>query len=332
MQQPLVDTSAAIWTVTDGHAGNTRQARALAAALGGSTREPTLQPRAPWRWLAPRGLPLAARAFGADFGHALDALDEAGTRARPQTLAIGCGRQAALATRLLGARGARTVQILDPRIAPRHWDLVIAPEHDGLRGDNVISLLGSLNPVDDLWLANARRQFPQLVELPQPRTAVLLGGPGARAKFDAEALEALASQLLEATRRDRGSLLVSASRRTPAALRSRLRQQFSQAPGLVWTGDDERGENPYAGMLGWADRIVVTADSVNMLSEACATNAPVFVAGLSQVDGRPKRFVESLLGRHRLRPFDQTLASYAVTPLRETARVAAEVQARLAAL
>src|SRR5699024_11471290 len=68
----------------------------------------------------------ARHAFGADFAAALSA---------PPALAIGCGRQAALATRLVRDTGARAVQILDPRLDPSHWDLVIAPEHDGLRSE-----------------------------------------------------------------------------------------------------------------------------------------------------------------------------------------------------
>ena len=79
----------------------------------------------------------------------------------PPRLAIGCGRRAALVTRLLRERGSKVVQVLDPRIDPRYWDLVVAPEHDGLRGENVIMMLGSLHPVDDLWLAEGRRDFPR---------------------------------------------------------------------------------------------------------------------------------------------------------------------------
>ena len=85
--------------------------------------------------------------------------------------------RAALATRLLRERGSKVVQVLDPRIDPRHWDLVVAPEHDGLRGENVIAMLGSLHPVDDLWLAEGRRDFPALALLPRPRVALLIGGP-----------------------------------------------------------------------------------------------------------------------------------------------------------
>lgn len=308
------------WTLSDGHAGNVRQTRALATALGLAAREWTLESRAPWRWAAPRRLPGAARAFGAAFADAL---------AHPPALAIGCGRQAALATRLLRGAGARAVQILDPRIALRHWDLVIAPEHDRLRGGNVIPVLGSLNPVDDLWLAAARSDFPALGRLPRPLTAVLVGGTSAHAAFDDAGVEALTAALILAQRRDGGSLLVTTSRRTPDAAVARLRALVAAMPGLLWTGSGD-GPNPYAGLLGWADRIVCTADSVNMLSEACATNVPVFVAGAERLHGRPRRFVDALLARGRVRVLDDAPATFAVTAMRETARVAAEVRARLA--
>ncbi|WP_158984187.1 mitochondrial fission ELM1 family protein [Lysobacter panacisoli] len=311
--------TASTWTLTDGNAGNVRQAEALAAALGGAFERWTLQSRAPWRWLAPRILPGARHAFGDGFARAWDT---------PPGLAIGCGRQAALASRLLRSRGTRAVQILDPRIDPAHWDLVIAPEHDGLKGRNVIPVLGSLHPIDDLWLAAARRDFASYAALPGPRTALLIGGDSAHTRFDAGTYEVLLDRIASVVRDESGSVLATASRRTPADVRARLRQQFSALPGVVWAGEDD-GANPYAGLLAWADRIVCTADSVNMLSEAAATLAPVFVAGHERVGGRPRRFIERLLRSRRVRTVGVDMEPYDVAPLRETARVAAEVQARL---
>src|SRR5690606_35737615 len=155
--------------LSDGRAGNARQALALAAALSaGPVDEVRLDARAPWRWLAPRRLPGAARAWGADF----DAL-----LAAPPAVAVGCGRQAALATRVL----------------PRHWDVVVAPEHDRLQGANVVAVAGSLHPVDEAWLARGRGAFPALGALPGPRIAVLVGGPSAHARFDVAAFDALAA-------------------------------------------------------------------------------------------------------------------------------------------
>lgn len=308
------------WTLTDGHAGNVRQAAALAHAMGAPVeRDLVLRPSPLARAFAPRPPPLTAKPFG----DAFDAL-----LATPPTLAIGCGRQAALATRLLRDRGARTVQILDPRIDSAHWDLVVVPEHDGLRGDNVVTLLGSLHPVDDDWLAQARAEFERFAALPRPRTALLLGGSSPHARFDRTAFGELAGRLQAVLAREGGSVLATASRRTPRALRQALRDRFAETPGVAWTGAEDGG-NPYAGLLGWADRIVCSPDSVNMISEACATAVPVFVFDPACVSGRPRRFLDALLARGRIRAMDAALAAFGAEPLRETARVAALVRARL---
>lgn len=324
MEQPLAFAldSARLWTLTDGNAGNLRQAQALAGALDfdGSAKHWKLVPHTPWRWWAPRRGPLAERAFGTAFAKAI---------MTPPEAAIGCGRQGALATRLLRQRGTKTVQILDPRIDPHHWDLVVAPEHDGLQGRNIVHVLGSLNPVDDAWLTEARQQFATFADLPQPRTAVLLGGNSAHARFDRGAFEMLAAKLEVALARDGGSLLVTVSRRTSRKVVDPLRHRFIETPGIVWCSEDD-GPNPYPGLLAWADRIVCTPDSVNMISEACATRVPVHVFDPVRVRGRPRRFVDTLLRSGRIRPMDGALIAFDVEPLRETARVAAVVRERLA--
>ncbi|MDH7452968.1 mitochondrial fission ELM1 family protein [Luteimonas composti] len=310
--------SAQIWTFSDGRAGNARQADALAAALGGQVRSLQLTPRAPWRWVAPRILPGAHAAFGPDF---------AAVRDQDPALAIGCGRQAALATRLLRGRAGATVQILDPRIDPRHWDIVVAPEHDRTRGANVVHLIGSLHPVDDEWLAEARAAFPQPGSLPGPRTALLLGGPTANARFDADSLDAVLARLRQLRETEGGSLLATASRRTPPELVRRLRAGLDGVRGLCWAGPAD-GANPYPGLLAWADRIVCSPDSVNMVSEACATRVPVHVFGRQLGRGRQREFLDAVAARGRTGPLDQPPGA-PMTPLRETPRVAADIRQRL---
>ena len=318
-QAPAPSVADAIWALSDGHAGNVRQATALASALAGGAHvdQVVLQPSLPARTFAPHRYPGLARPFGGEFA----------IRALP-AIAIGCGRQAALATRLLRERGSRAVQILDPRIDPAHWDVVIAPEHDRLHGANVISTLGSVHPVDDAWLARARAQFAAFAELPQPRTALLLGGSSRHVRFDRMAFEVLAAKLEAALARDGGSVLVTTSRRTPRELRDALRRRYVETPGLTWLGEDD-GPNPYAGLLAWADRIVCSPDSVNMVSEACATPVPVFVFDPQRAAGRVRVFLDRLLQRGRIRAMDATLAAFDVEPLRETARVAEAVRQRL---
>ena len=316
---PVQTDSHDLCTLTDGHAGNVRQAQSLARALGGEPREVVLAPRAPWRWRAPRLLPGATRAFGSAFDHA---------HRQPPALAIGCGRQAALATRLLRRRGSRVVQILDPRLDPSHWDLVIAPEHDGLAGPNVLTLLGSLNPVDDAWLADGRAAFPAFAALPSPRTAVLLGGDSGHYRFDADAFARLAMLLDDTTAH--GGLLVTTSRRTPPAVIAAVRQRWARRPHTVLWCDRSDGPNPYAGLLAWADRIVCTPESVNMVSEACGTRVPVQVFEPDRIAGRPRRFLDALLARGRIQDLAAGPTRFDGEPLRETGRIAAEVRSRLA--
>lgn len=308
-----------VLAISDAAAGNRRQAQALAAALGYGFESLCLRPRAPWRWFAPRRLPAAAGAFGAQFRACL--------RAPWPDLVIGCGRQAALATRLIAGASqgvCRSVQILDPRIAPHHYDAVVVPHHDGLSGANVITLLGSLNEIDERWLQHARNAFPALSALPAPCWTLLLGGPTSALKLDRAYWDSLVAGLRAQLQQHRGSLMLSSSRRTPDWLRAAAREAFADLPGLQWHGPSD-GPNPYAGMLACAEAIVVTPDSVNMLSEAAATCVPVFFHAPQGVHGKVGDFVSSLQAQGRILPLGQAGSASAITPLRETDRVASRL-------
>lgn len=320
--KPVADVPNDCWVITDGAAGNERQALALAQALGLSARNLVLPLRAPWSWLAPRRLPGGRLAVAAAHRHLL----------MPPwpTLAIGCGRAAALLTRLLpdiSSGATRSVQILDPRIDPRHWDVVIAPEHDDLTGPNVLTPLGSLHPIDDAWLAAGRAAFAHLGERPGPRLGVLLGGPRRGATLDDAQIDRLIDSLRTRQARDGGSVLLLASRRTPDAWFGRMRAALGALPGLFWRNADD-GPNPYPGVLGWADRLIVTPDSVNMLSEAAATGVPVHTPALDTLPPKLAHFHAALRRRGLLHDLDDD-ADAPAAPLRETAAIAAELRRRL---
>jgi len=310
------------WVITDAAAGNQRQALALAEQLQMPIRHLVLEPHAPWSWLAPR-LTLGGQL-------ALPASERELFAPPWPSVAIGCGRAAALFTRLLrrlSERQCYTVQILDPRIDPAHWDTVIAPQHDRVDGANVLRPLGSLNSVDDAWLADGRESCPSFAELPQPRVGVLLGGPRQGIALDAEYARQLAAHLLERQRFEGGSLLVLASRRTSPALIEVFRAALKGVPGMFWAGRDD-GRNPYPGVLGWADRLVVTPDSVNMLSEACAVGCPVQTFVTAPLPAKIARFHQALRDAGRLHDLDSTAATSSV-PLRETSSIAAELRLRI---
>ncbi|HET8941674.1 MAG TPA: mitochondrial fission ELM1 family protein [Rudaea sp.] len=328
MDPLIADASSAAWAIADGAAGNERQALALAQALAKQTQMLRIELRPPWSWFAPRLTSAASLAFPANVRRKM--------RAPWPPLAVGCGRASALVTRCLRHAGAGrtfTVQILDPRVDPANFDVVVAPRHDALQGENVIQTLGSLNCVNDTWLADGLTQFPRLAHLPQPRTAVLLGGPRRGLGLDETWLDKLLAHIAAITARDGGSVMITCSRRTPDSWRARVRGTLASGCLHYWI-DERDGINPYQGYLAAADRIVVTPDSVNMLSEACATGKPVLTLLPTGASGKLVRFTATLVSERRVHTLEHNMdisTIAPVAPLRELDEVAGKIRLRMQA-
>jgi len=310
-----------VWIVSDGTRGMEVQSLALAGALGADPVLKRIRP-APWLRAFPslgawRAVPSAA---GGD------------PLAPPwPDLVIGCGRRTAGAVLSVRARSAGrsfAVQIQDPRIDPGLFDALVVPEHDPVRGANVIVSTGSLNaiPVTDLKAEAAR--FASLIRpLPGPRVLVAVGGPTRRQQVDPALADRFMGNLEQLV--DSGcGLMMTASRRTPERLAEALRALAEAEPAVVlWDGT---GDNPYLGFLGAADAIVVTSDSVNMTSEACSSGKGVYVADLLQPRGRIGTFQETLRQRGLTRPFAGHVEPFLYEPLRDAENAADALRGLLA--
>lgn len=273
------------WTLTEGAAGMRSQVRGLATAMGfPQAVEKTCGLRLPWRWLPNH--PLFAQLAAAS-GDVL---------APPwPDLLVSCGRKAALLSMAVKERSGpavRTIHIQDPKVAADCFDIVVVPDHDRLRGANVLVSRGALHHVTAELLASAGAGpiGTRLAALPRPRLAVLIGGPNRYFAMPQDWLRQLARDLAESAANLGGSLLVSISRRSPPGSGTVLGEHLSSLPLDLWDG---QGDNPYLAYLALADAIVVTGDSTSMTSEACATGVSVHVAQPPpRVPGRamPERF------------------------------------------
>jgi mitochondrial fission protein ELM1 len=230
-----------------------------------------------------------------------------------------------------------TVFVQNPGIAPSHFDLVIAPEHDRVVGENVISTRGALHRITRERLEQgAAKLLPRVAHLPRPYISVLIGGANASYSFGREEMQKLADALIRAARESGGSLLITASRRTGEENRALLQSALAGTPSFLWDGE---GDNPYFGLLGLADHIVVTNDSVSMVSEAVATGKPVHVfalpakAGQSRKSRKFARFHADMAKAGWTRPFQGALQEYDRPPAhQETLRAAEAVRGIVARL
>ena len=121
-------------------------------------------------------------------------------------------------------------------------------------------------------------------------------------------------------------LAITPSRRTGATAEQLLRERLAGLPAFIWDG---AGENPYFGLLGLADAIIATEDSVSMVSEAAATAAPVLLAGLPGRSRRIRMFNELLIQDGRVRPFTGRLEMWPVQRLDDTLAAGQDVRRRL---
>lgn len=310
------------WGLAEDKAGMINQIRGLAEALELDVDMRLIRRQAPWKFL-PSGLwirPLKAPAPGSD------------SIAPPwPDVAIGSGRYVApILAAIRKASGGRTVTIYiqDPAMSPTYFDAVIAPEHDRCRGNNVWTTVGALHRVTPGRLQAAAQQFrPQLAHLPRPLVAVLLGGSNGRYRFTPAIAHRLAHQLRAACRESDVSLAITPSRRTDPEAMTILKEKLADVPAVIWDGHTE---NPYFGFLGLADTILVTGDSVSMVSEACSTGKPVYIIELEGKGGRKfNAFHKNLHDRGCTRVFDGTLEHWHYEPLDDTRRVADEIRERL---
>ncbi len=314
------------WVITDGKAGMEVQCVGVAEALGVAYERIRVAPSLPWYAMAPWG-PIQPK-------------DRIGGPRSPFSLpwpiiAIATGRQSIPYIRTIARKAGSstyTVVIQDPRTGPDTADLIAVPKHDDLSGGTIISTLTAPHGFSPDRLEKIRRDVPSdIASLPKLRVTVILGGPNAVYEFTAEDNLRLAKGLGDLAELG-ASFLITTSRRTPEPLLAATRAAIGDAPAIIWSGD---GPNPYASFLANADMLVVTADSVNMTGEACATGRPVYVFEPSGGSEKFSRFHESLRRYGATRPLPDrisTLDQWEYAPLDSAAEIAREVERRWLAL
>ena len=306
------------WIVSDGRAGHLAITLGIAEALGVKAEVKPVAPGWPHAMLAPWGP--ARQGF----------IDELMSQPWP-AIALGAGRQTVPAIRALKRRSAgRIFTVLghDPRTGLGSADLIWVPQHDRLRGENVVATLTPPHRYGPARLAGLRvNVHPEIARRPGPFCAVFVGGPGGGYAWTAEDIGRFAA-CLKSMSRQGGSFLITPSRRTPPALLAAVDEATAGTPRWLWRG---KGENPYPAFLAHADAFIVTADSVNMAGEASATGRPIHV--FHPQGGRPKfRLYHQALEAHgATRPLigsAMPAKAWSYAPLDAASEVAAEIISR----
>ena len=169
----------------------------------------------------------------------------------------------------------RSIHVGFPRISPAHFDLVIAtPQYPIADHPNLLRIPFALTRA--VTAEGDAGDQALLGTLPTPRRLLIVGGPTLFWKIDHERLLGTLENMLCEAAEQGGSVLVTTSPRTSQALQQRIASDLagSHVPTvLVLPGSPPA----YSSLLGAADSIRVTADSVSMISDAIWTGKPLAI-------------------------------------------------------
>lgn len=259
-----------IWLIDAYRAGERGQVRALVDALGWPCET---------KVLSYRSHVFLPHVLGQSTVRGITA--ESAARLQPPwpDLVISCGVRNEPVCRWIREQSGghtRYVHVGRPWATLDSFDLVITtPQYRVPAHPSVLNNMLTLHSVTEERLAQARTQWePTFAALPRPRFAVMVGGDSGPFTLGPKAAARLGREASQLARANGGSLLVSTSSRTRPAAVDALQAAIT-APNYFYCWPGANADNPYLGILAWADRLIVTGDSIAMLSEACATGKPV---------------------------------------------------------
>ena len=250
---------------------------------------------------------------------------------------IGAGYQISRVLNVLkrGQPSLFTVALMRPAGKPARYDVVAVEQHDAYReASNVVVTLGSTNRITkDRLGVEADRWRKRLMSIRGFKVALLVGGTSRHGGFDVDSARAMVQAVTKPLKGNEAGLLITTSRRTGAEVTEAIEKALkdSGVPYFLWTPEDMTArDNPYLAYLALADAVVVTADSVSMVSEAASAGKPVYLWGEEKaVPKKFRRYYEALAKQGRARWWNGQLTLRApAAGLMDTMMVAGFVRAK----
>ncbi len=186
------------------------------------------------------------------------------------------------------------------------YDLAVVPAHDeGLMPDKAFRTILTPSLVEENSLEeDAEKLKGRMRNIKRVKFAVFLGGPTRRFQMDLEDVKSIVASLKNLSPAA-GDFVITTSRRTPDKISKYLKEIVAQDPAcqmVVIAKEDSRPE-VVGGMMALADVLIVTEDSVSMISEAVNSGKKVVVLelGSAALPKKHRRFKEILARESAIR-------------------------------
>ena len=303
--------------LTEGLHGMISQVEGLAKALDLEYFHEKVELNNFWKFIPPKITPVKKFVFKNKIQRDFDII-------------ISCGRKSVIPSiflKKINNKKIKNIHIQDPKVNFQNFDYIISPEHDDLKGENIISSKGAIHYLTITEIEEKKNYLSDRVAKEKKIITLILGGPTKYYTYSNQNILNIFSKISKQILNKDYQLIVIPSNRTPIKTIELAKKFFGEEHLII----DNVDKDAYLSSLGVADYIIVTCDSSSMISEAALTGKPLYVAIIppSKKDTRFQNFRKLFEKMNIIREFDEKLETWNYEKLDETKRIAYEIKNRL---
>jgi len=303
--------------LTQGMHGMISQVEGLAKALDIDFTHHTVELNNFWKLFPPKITPISQRVF-----KKIDTKDF--------DVIISCGRKSVIPSIYLKKNSSKkiiNIHIQDPKVNLDNFSYVIAPEHDQLSGENVLSTKGALHYLTKEEIKSNTNYLKNRLQTKKEYFLLILGGPTKHYEYSEDNILNILNLFNDLVKKNNLQGIVIPSMRTPKNIIELSKHKLGKNSLIIETID----KKAYLSALSLAKYISVTCDSTSMISEAALTGKPIYIAEIpaKKNDQRIQKFKELFYQLKIIKKLETTLETWDYEILNETSRIANEIKKKL---
>ena len=303
--------------LTQGMHGMVSQVEGLARALGLTYKHQSIALKPFWNLLPPKLTPISENLVKEKF-------------VCDYKVIISCGRKSVIPSIALKKRLGKeifTIHIQDPKVSLKHFDLIISPQHDNIKGDNVLTTKGAIHYLTKKEIMDNSQYLGIEKDKRRELVAFIIGGPNKYYKYSEKQIHELFNKVKTLFTPDKFKIIIIPSYRTPERVIKKAFNTFSFNHHVVKNID----KKAYLCSLSIADYIIVTCDSTSMISESAITGKPIYVAQMPPIkkNKRFTKFFELFKSLNIIKDLSNSIENWDYEKLNETARISRYIKEKI---
>ncbi len=303
--------------LTEGMHGMISQAEGLAKALDLDFIHEKIEINNFWKLFPPKVTPIQDFVFKNRINTQFD-------------IVISCGRKSVIPSIYLKKKFRNkimNIHIQEPKVLLNNFDFIVAPEHDELKGENVLTSKGAVHYLTNDELDKNENYLKSRIDSHKKIVTLIIGGPTKYYDYNNQVLESIFSKIEQNFLKNNYQLIVIPSMRTPQSIIDKAKTFFDSSQIIIHNVD----KKAYLSGLKISDHIIVTCDSTSMISEAAITGKPIYVAQMPAIknDHRFKFFFNLFESLNIIKPLNNSIENWTYTKLNETNRIAEKLKDKI---